>query len=476
MIATDERIVGGSEINANRYPWLTALVQHGNPSKLICGGTLISSKHILTAAHCFKSKQGLETRPAEVLVRLGAHNLTESSGQAFDIENVMLFPFFQYSSENQAPYFDLALLTLNESAPLSNHIRPVCFHSLPFARKIRDIVASLRNFDKNFDKNFDRLEKNPNQIRFKQRPASRLDSLSKSGESPLLNAVARTKSGDDSSGLFPAFSLGLRGLIANIHALRLRARQRISGYRNDRNKLLNAYSTFNKDRLNRLLPGSGKRVKFPKLSSNGKSGRRGSRSNGDSSDMSSDDSRDSSADSFSSSSVSSGGNRNTALRQTGLEDSSESLNRWPEWAVTTSNYKGDEKDPKALRKATKDREGWKMAEKIVFNWFENDEEYPENWPKIISDKLWRYARKPLIVAGWGSTVSYGSSLFLSDVPKHAQIKEWPINLCIAMYGAKVVNIFRSICGGNKGCVGSSFLTNRLVHPPINPFSNTFIHD
>merc|ERR1719273_653632 len=48
---TADRIVGGEETEANEYPWQVALVSKKG-SHPWCGGTLISSQHVLTAAHC----------------------------------------------------------------------------------------------------------------------------------------------------------------------------------------------------------------------------------------------------------------------------------------------------------------------------------------------------------------------------------------------------------------------------------------
>lgn len=47
------RIVGGSEAGPYSLPWQVGLVRkNSNNRKPFCGGTLISNRHILTAAHC----------------------------------------------------------------------------------------------------------------------------------------------------------------------------------------------------------------------------------------------------------------------------------------------------------------------------------------------------------------------------------------------------------------------------------------
>lgn len=44
-----ERIVGGQNAQPNEYPWIAVLFNNG---RQFCGGSLIDSSHILTAAHC----------------------------------------------------------------------------------------------------------------------------------------------------------------------------------------------------------------------------------------------------------------------------------------------------------------------------------------------------------------------------------------------------------------------------------------
>ena len=46
-------IVGGSDAEPNSIPWQVALMYRGSQS---CGGSLITSQHVVTAAHCTKGK------------------------------------------------------------------------------------------------------------------------------------------------------------------------------------------------------------------------------------------------------------------------------------------------------------------------------------------------------------------------------------------------------------------------------------
>ena len=49
------RIVGGTETEVNEFPWTVGLYTHYRCKGLpVCGGSLISTQHVLTAAHCIQ--------------------------------------------------------------------------------------------------------------------------------------------------------------------------------------------------------------------------------------------------------------------------------------------------------------------------------------------------------------------------------------------------------------------------------------
>ena len=68
------RIIGGMETEPNKYPWQVGLIKPGFP--VFCGGSIISAKHVLTAAHCFFIDDVL-ILPEFFNVLVGLHHLVD---------------------------------------------------------------------------------------------------------------------------------------------------------------------------------------------------------------------------------------------------------------------------------------------------------------------------------------------------------------------------------------------------------------
>ena len=57
----------------NKYPWLVRIIDRDGDSynfSGFCGGTLVASKFVITAAHCLPG-----STPATIAIRIGDHNL-----------------------------------------------------------------------------------------------------------------------------------------------------------------------------------------------------------------------------------------------------------------------------------------------------------------------------------------------------------------------------------------------------------------
>lgn len=51
-LGSDERIVGGQLAKSGQFPYQAALIMSDRKKSWFCGGSIISDRWILTAAHC----------------------------------------------------------------------------------------------------------------------------------------------------------------------------------------------------------------------------------------------------------------------------------------------------------------------------------------------------------------------------------------------------------------------------------------
>uniref|UniRef100_A0A6P7F8L9 CLIP domain-containing serine protease n=1 Tax=Diabrotica virgifera virgifera TaxID=50390 RepID=A0A6P7F8L9_DIAVI len=128
--------LGAIKTYLDDHPWMALLGYTTRLGRLkwACGGTLISHRHVLTAAHCV-------TGEAEVLVgkvthvKLGAYDKTEEiacDSKGFCTEEAVIlgiesFSFHDnYDASDKTSSNDIAIIKLNQTVEYTVFIRPIC--------------------------------------------------------------------------------------------------------------------------------------------------------------------------------------------------------------------------------------------------------------------------------------------------------------------------------------------------------------
>lgn len=110
------KIVGGEDAPPYLYPWLVALTDQHRTDPF-CGGFIVSSNFILTAAHCLNDRN---SNQVQILARI--HDLRDFQGERHDIDQWIIHP--EYRIDDRMHLNDIALIKIRTS--FANDLRPCC--------------------------------------------------------------------------------------------------------------------------------------------------------------------------------------------------------------------------------------------------------------------------------------------------------------------------------------------------------------
>ncbi|XP_067206595.1 chymotrypsin-1-like [Linepithema humile] len=120
-VDTHEYIIGGTDAPIGKYPHHVALKYQGG---FVCGGSIISKRYVLTAAHCIKSVPD----PKKIEVHAGTVYLNET-GDIYHTENVVWHSAYDSRILND----DIGLIRLNQDIVWSDVVKPITLAREDFA-------------------------------------------------------------------------------------------------------------------------------------------------------------------------------------------------------------------------------------------------------------------------------------------------------------------------------------------------------
>ncbi|OPJ86185.1 hypothetical protein AV530_011348 [Patagioenas fasciata monilis] len=114
------RVVGGEDARPFSWPWQVSLQYYSNGQwHHTCGGTLIATNWVLTAAHCISSSRTYR-------VYLGKYNLAASEAGSVALSPQKFVVNANWDSSDVSKGNDIALIKLPQHVTLSNQIQLAC--------------------------------------------------------------------------------------------------------------------------------------------------------------------------------------------------------------------------------------------------------------------------------------------------------------------------------------------------------------
>merc|ERR1711990_133515 len=126
-VSSSDRIVGGKEVNPKyKLPYQVLVSPCTSKGCLMCGGTILNKRYVVTAAHCLYAGKDLMTLKggATFRVMLGEHDHCKATSSFVLASAVHKHPKFDLN--NPSGDNDIAILKLSKDLTFSDKIKPVC--------------------------------------------------------------------------------------------------------------------------------------------------------------------------------------------------------------------------------------------------------------------------------------------------------------------------------------------------------------
>nr|XP_033814737.1 plasma kallikrein-like [Geotrypetes seraphini] len=128
----DSRIIGGKPSSIEKWPWQVSLHIEGHPSsRHICGGSIINSRWIVTAAHCIPE----QFKRNDIWITYGGISNQSNINKitpSFTVKQIVIHPLYKVAEIG----YDIALFQLETPIPYTVVQKPICLPSKTFRNNI----------------------------------------------------------------------------------------------------------------------------------------------------------------------------------------------------------------------------------------------------------------------------------------------------------------------------------------------------
>ncbi|XP_021951669.1 CLIP domain-containing serine protease 2 isoform X2 [Folsomia candida] len=143
---TPDRVAGGTDAGLGTYPWMVLVgytmtsSSKPGPIQYGCGGTLINSNYVLTAAHCVS---GLPAGFLPTIIRVGEYNQTADVDCAENVcapkaQNIPIAETIAHESYDvtEKKENDIAIIRMKKHVALGPFVAPIC---LPHGERLQKV-------------------------------------------------------------------------------------------------------------------------------------------------------------------------------------------------------------------------------------------------------------------------------------------------------------------------------------------------
>nr|XP_039270410.1 chymotrypsin-like protease CTRL-1 isoform X2 [Styela clava] len=127
-----QKVLQGDSAIFKKYPWIVA-INATVPfvrNKHYCAGALVSTKHVVTAAHCLANRDTGKAYPLNsFLLSFGLLRLSDSPMATRTVKNMYFWPrktSYNIGKVFDYPRHDIAVIELSQPVTISSNIYPIC--------------------------------------------------------------------------------------------------------------------------------------------------------------------------------------------------------------------------------------------------------------------------------------------------------------------------------------------------------------